>query len=98
MKKVYKYLVFKNEGVFNKYYVLFDVMIMYKIYVYLVDEFVFGSNVINYCEQFIMVIFEIFMFSSKIVVVVFVNWENDNLSVFLKYLYNLNFIGIEIVN
>lgn len=88
----------KNEGVFNKHHVLFDAMIMYKTYVNLVDESAFGSNVINYCEQFITAIFEIFTLSSKIVVVVPVNWENDNLSVLLKHLHNLNLIGIEIVN
>lgn len=98
MKKVYKHLVLKNEGAFNKHHVLFDAMIMYKTYVHLVDESAFGSNVINYCEQFITAIFEIFTLSSKIVVAVPVNWENDNLSVLLKHLHNLNLIGIEIVN
>ncbi|AGA16244.1 p18 protein [Thysanoplusia orichalcea nucleopolyhedrovirus] len=97
MKKLYKHLVLKNEGAFNKHHVLFDAMIMYKTYVQLVDESAFGSNVLNYCEQFITAIFEIFTLGSKIVVAVPPNWENDNLSVLLKHLHNLNLIGIEIV-
>nr|AFS51943.1 DekiORF65 [Dendrolimus kikuchii nucleopolyhedrovirus] len=97
MKKVYKHLVCKNAGAFNRHHVLFDAMIMYKTYVQLVDESAFGSNVLHYCEQFITAIFEIFTLSSKIVVVVPDNWENDNLSVLLKHLLSLNLIRVEIV-
>ncbi|USC25936.1 p18 [Palpita vitrealis nucleopolyhedrovirus] len=97
MKKTYKHLVLKNEGAYNKNHVLFDAMIMYKTYVELVDETAFGSNVLNYCVQFITAIFEIFTLSSKIVVAVPNDWKNDNLSVLLKHLYDLNLIQIEIV-
>lgn len=97
IKKVYKHLLFKNEGVFNKHHVLFDALIMYKTYVQLVDESAFGVNVINYCEQFITGIFEIFNLGSKIIVIVPNNWETDNLSVLLNHLHSLNLIRIEIV-
>ncbi|UZE89738.1 P18 [Parapoynx stagnalis nucleopolyhedrovirus] len=97
MKKTYKHLVLKNQGVFNKHHVLLDAMIMYKTYVQLVDESAFGTNVINYCEQFITAVFEIFNLSSKIVVAVPNNWETDNLSVLLKHLHSLHLIAIEIV-
>jgi Protein of unknown function (DUF682) len=97
MKKTYKHLVLKNQGVFNKHHVLLDAMIMYKTYVQLADESAFGANVINYCEQFITTVFEIFNLSSKIVVAVPNNWETDNLSILLKHLHSLNLIAIEIV-
>ncbi|AVA31150.1 p18 [Oxyplax ochracea nucleopolyhedrovirus] len=98
LKKLYKHLILKNEGAFNRHHVLFDAMIMYKTYVQLVDESAFGTNVLNYCEQFITGVFEIFTLSSTIVVHVPNNWENDNLSVLLKHLHGLNLIVIEIAN
>ncbi|AKN81043.1 P18 [Lonomia obliqua multiple nucleopolyhedrovirus] len=97
MKKTYKHLICKNEGHYIKNHVLFDAMIMYKTYVQLVDESAFGSNVLNYCEQFITALFEIFTLNSKIVVCVPGNWESDNLSVLLKHLHSLNLIAIEIL-
>jgi len=97
MEKLYNHLVLKNEGVYNRNHVLFDTMIMYKTYVKLFDDSAFGSNVLKYCRDYIISIFKIFTLSSKIGVVVPVNWENDNLSVLLKELYSLNLIDIEIV-
>ncbi|AUR45088.1 P18 protein [Spilosoma obliqua nucleopolyhedrosis virus] len=97
MKKLYKHMVLKNDGAYNKHHVLFDLMVMYKTYVQLADESAFGSNVLHYCEQFITGAFEVFGLGSRIVVLVPPGWENDNLSVLLKHLHGLNLIAIDFV-
>ncbi|AAQ91732.1 unknown [Choristoneura fumiferana DEF multiple nucleopolyhedrovirus] len=97
MKKLYRHMVLKSDGNYNKHHVLFDLMIMYKTYVQLADESAFGSNVLNYCEQFITGAFELFGLGSRIEVLVPPGWENDNLSVLLKHLHGLNLIAIDIV-
>ncbi|AGR57098.1 P18 [Choristoneura rosaceana nucleopolyhedrovirus] len=97
MKKLYKHMVLKSDGAYNKHHVLFDLMVMYKTYVQLADESAFGSNVLHYCEQFITGAFEVFGLGSRVVVLVPPGWENDNLSVLLKHLHSLNLIAIDIV-
>ncbi|AAK85645.1 hypothetical protein [Epiphyas postvittana nucleopolyhedrovirus] len=97
IKKLYKHMVLKNDGVYNKHHVLFDLMVMYKTYVQLADESAFGSNVLKYCEDFITGAFELFSLGSRIAVSVPLGWENDNLSVLLKHLHGLNLLTIDIV-
>lgn len=97
MKKLYRHMVLKGDGAYNRHHVLFDLMVMYKTYVQLADESAFGSNVLQYCEQFITGAFEIFGLASRVTVLVPPAWENDNLSVLLKHLHGQNLVAIEIV-
>lgn len=97
MKKLFNHLSCKSNGIYNKHHVLFDLMVMYKTYVELTDESAFGSNVLNSCVEFIVGAFQVFNLFSRVVVLVPPGWENDNLSVLLKHLHNLNLIAINTV-
>ncbi|QWO71625.1 AC93-like protein [Orgyia pseudotsugata single capsid nuclopolyhedrovirus] len=96
IKKMWCDLVEYNNGTYCKNHVLIDALVMYKTYVELVDESAFGNNIFEYCTELAANLFKVFRLQSKIVVVLSpdVNFEQDNLSAFLKHLLQLSIIEI----
>jgi Protein of unknown function (DUF682) len=96
MKKTFNDLLEHTHGCYCKNHVLIDALLMYKTYAELVDESAFGVNIVESCAQYITHIFKLFRLQSRIIVVLptHVDWQQDNLSVLLKYLLNLSIIEI----
>ncbi|AUA60309.1 P18 [Operophtera brumata nucleopolyhedrovirus] len=100
MKKTYDDLVHYFNGNFYKNHVLLDALVMYKTNIEEhVDNTAFGKNILDYCENFIVSLFQLFRLQSKIIVLLprNHNLDEDNLSALLKRLSDQSIIQIKTI-
>lgn len=100
MKKAYDDLVHYFNGNFYKNHVLLDALVMYKTNIEEhVDNTAFGKNILDYCENFIVSLFQLFRLQSEIIVLLprNHNLDEDNLSALLKRLSDQSIIQIKTI-